>query len=429
MAPKPFFAELTVERMVHGGNTLGRLDDGRIALVSGAIPGERVVAELSARKGVVLGAVTEVTLASEDRVATPLHPGLDYGHIAYARQLELKREVVADALHRAQLRDIDVAPVRPSPQLLGYRNAVQPAVGGNGLGYRLPGSGEVVVMDSDPTANASVNAAWTTLLTVDAPRHYGLREVAIRGNDAGEALVALIGTGTAQRSLDLGHRLVAAGVTGVAFAPFDPRGRFRGGSERLAGARWLTQRYGAVELTIGATSFAQPNPAAAGGLYRELVDWAGEGAHAFELFAGGGAIAMHLAANYHQVTALEVDRSAVERGRRDADGLGIDNVTFSRGDARVVTVPAGVDLIVVDPPRAGLAAGLRDTLATALTNTVRGDATGPRLLYVSCDVATWARDVADFAERGIELLRFEPFDFYPHTHHIELLSVLAPRRA
>jgi tRNA/tmRNA/rRNA uracil-C5-methylase (TrmA/RlmC/RlmD family) len=96
-----------------------------------------------------------------------------------------------------------------------------------------------------------------------------------------------------------------------------------------------------------------------------------------------------------------------------------------------VRVPAGVDLVVVDPPRAGLAAELRDTLATALASPGPGGIAvggGPaRLLYVSCDVATWARDVADLEARGLELLRFEPFDFYPHTHHIEVLSLLAQR--
>src|SRR5690606_28961852 len=336
MASQPITVELTVERVVHGGNGLARLEDGRIALISGAIPGERVAVQLASRKGVMLGTVTEVLAASPDRRATPLHPGLDYGHIDYARQLQLKREVIADAGARALKRSLDVPPVRASPQQLAYRNAVQPAVGGNGLGYRRPASDEVVILAADPTANAAVNAAWAALLAVEAPRHYGLREVAIRGNDEGQALVALIGTGQPQRSLDLGHRLVGAGVAGVAFSPYDPRGRFRGGSERLAGARWLTQRYGAVDLTIGATSFAQPNPAAAGLLYRELVSWAGEGATAVELFAGGGAIALHLAANYRQVTALEVDRGAVDRGRRDAERLGIGNVTFTRADAREV---------------------------------------------------------------------------------------------
>lgn len=417
MASPTFSTVLSVDRMVHGGNAIGRLADGRIALVSGAVPGERVAVELSERKGVLLGSVVDVIEPSPDRVPTPRHPGLDYGHVAYPRQLELKREVLADALARAGVAAGAVPAVRPAPAQLAYRSVVQPAVVPAGLGYRRPGSDEVVVLDGDPTAYLGVATAWSALTATGAPRRRDLREVVIRANDAGEALVALIGVGAASAYLDLGHRLLEAGAAGVSFAPYDPRGRFRGGAERLAGRRFVTQRYGDVELTVSATAFAQPNPEAAGALYQELARWAGEGDRALELFAGGGAIAMHLAPRFAAVTALEVERSAVTRGERDAERLGLKNVAFVRADARRVRVEQGVDLVVVDPPRAGLAADVRATLAGAVAG-------GARLVYVACDVATWARDVADLRERGLRLERFEPFDFYPHTHHIEVLSLL-----
>jgi tRNA/tmRNA/rRNA uracil-C5-methylase (TrmA/RlmC/RlmD family) len=212
----------------------------------------------------------------------------------------------------------------------------------------------------------------------------------------------------------LAHELVGQGIRGVAHAPFDPRGRFRRGSARLAGARTLLQRFGDVELSVGATSFAQPNAHAAGELYRELVRWLPSGRHAWELFAGGGAIAFHLARRFETVTAVEVDRSAIARGERDAARLGADRVRFLRADARRAPLPADAELVVVDPPRAGLARDLRRAIVESPV---------PRLLYVSCDPATWARDVATFEEGGLRLVRFEPFDFYPHTHHVELLSL------
>src|SRR5690606_20879164 len=109
---------------------------------------------------------------------------------------------------------------------------------------------------------------------------------------------------------------------------------------------------------------------------------------AVELFAGGGAIALHLAPHFETVTALEVDRSAVDRGRRDAKRLGIGNVEFVRADARAVTVPRDAELIVVDPPRAGLAAPLREELAQALLEPQGPAPVAKRLIYVSCDVAT-----------------------------------------
>jgi 23S rRNA (uracil1939-C5)-methyltransferase len=98
----------------------------------------------------------------------------------------------------------------------------------------------------------------------------------------------------ARDALDAAHALVRAGVTGVALAPHDPRGRFRGGAQRLAGARSLIQRFGDVDITLSATAFAQPNPAAAGRSSGAGGVGAG-GRHALDLYAGNGVIAMHLA--------------------------------------------------------------------------------------------------------------------------------------
>jgi len=407
--------ELRLERQVHGGFTLGRLADGRVVLVRGGLPGELVGVELETRKGVLFGAVSAVVEANPARVEAPRHPGLDLAHASYGCQLELKREVIDDALRRSLKREVEVPPVRPSPKVWAYRGVVQPAVSATGLGYRRPASSEVLVLDGDPVATEAVNAAWTLLVHGGVQRLASSRELVIRANDAGEALVCLISTAPPRALLGLAHELVKAGLAGVSHAPFDPRGRFRSGAERLAGARAIQQSFGELDLTVNASSFAQPNAAAAGELYRTLTEWAGSGASAWELYAGGGAIAMHLTARFAQVTALELDRSAVARGQRDAERLGLRNLRFERGDARFLRLPDDADLVVVNPPRAGLSAGLRDAVGRSGVES---------LIYVSCDVATWARDVADLEAKGLRLVRFEPFDLYPHTHHVELLSLL-----
>ncbi len=412
--------EVEVTRMVHGGRALANGPDGRTLLVRGGIPGEHVRVEGTASKGVWLGEVVAVLQPSPDRVEAPEHPGLDLGHVAYPRQLALKREVLLDAWRRsvgAAAPEPEVADVVASPQTWGYRNAIQPALaaanvdGGSLLGYRRPGSHDLVALSDDPSANEACRAAWRVVTERAWPD--GVREMAIRGNDAGQALVALIATTPAKPLLDAAHALVAAGVAGVALAPFDPRGRFRGGAERLAGVRNLRQRYGDVELTITATAFAQPNPAAASLVYRRLADLAPTARHALDLFAGNGAIAMHLAPRVAKVTAVEIDRGSVERGRRDAGAAAIGNLVLVRSDARELRVADDVDLISVDPPRAGLAAALRAAI---------DGSRAAALLYVACDVATWARDAADLLRRGWRLTALEAFDFQPHTHHLELLS-------
>ncbi|MBA2666269.1 MAG: class I SAM-dependent RNA methyltransferase [Trueperaceae bacterium] len=413
---------LEIERIVHGGRALASAPDGRRVLVAGAIPGERVLVAAERKRGVWMGDVLQVIEGSPDRVEGPEHPGLDMGHVAYERQLELKRDVVLDGWRRAHQGEapaLDLAGVVPSPEVWGYRATIQPAVADRErgddvrLGYRRMGSHEVVPLADDPTANAACRRGWHAALGVALPR--GVREVVLRGNDDGEVLVALVAETATKDLLAVAHDLVRAGAHGVVGAPYDPRGRFRGGAERLAGARSIRQPYGDVTLTLTATSFAQPNPGAAHGLYRTLAEWAPSARHALDLFAGSGVIGMHLAPRCERVTALEIDRGSVDRGRRDADEAGIVGFEIFRSDVRDLKVADDVDLVAVDPPRAGLSAGVRDALHASRAQ---------HLLYVSCDVATWSRDVADLTRRGWHVERVRAFDFQPHTHHVELLSSL-----
>jgi tRNA/tmRNA/rRNA uracil-C5-methylase (TrmA/RlmC/RlmD family) len=235
MADAPSLLDLRVDRPVHGGRCVaypidptadaanapqgtgaappssGRGPERRqVVLVAGAIPGERVRARVETRKGVAFGEVVEVLEADADRVAAPEHPGLDLGHVGYLRQLAWKRAVLEDALRRAGLAVPEGAEaggldVVASPEVWGYRNAIQPAVASTAqgvaeaavdatrLGYRRPGGHDVVALPDDPTANEACRAAWTALEGERLPR--GVVEVAIRGNDAGEALATLIATG------------------------------------------------------------------------------------------------------------------------------------------------------------------------------------------------------------------------------------------
>lgn len=417
--------ELRVLRPVHGGLAVAEASagGGPLVLLSGAIPGELVLARVERRKGVHFGEVERVLEPSPDRVDAPDHPGLDLGHLTLAAQLAWKHEVVLDAARRSGVTGPGELPsLRPSPQAWGYRNAVQPVVGSAAepavhptrLGYRRPGGHQPLWLEEDPTANAALQAAWQAVRSVGLPA--GVVEVAMRGNDDGEALLALVSESPAKDLQDVAHTLVAAGVHGVAMAAYDPRGRFRSGTQRLAGARGLRQRYGRFELGLTATSFAQPNPAAASELFSELSSWAPPAHHALDLYAGSGVIGMHLAATSELVTAADIDHGAVDRGRADAQRAGLSNIEHIRLDAKHLSLPDDVDLLSVDPPRAGLASATRKVI---LQSQVR------HVIYVSCDPATWARDVADLQAGGFRLQRWQPYDFQPHTHHVEMLSLLS----
>ncbi len=426
--------------MVHGGVCLAYLPDGQVALIRGGIPGEFIRTTLKPVSGVLRGKVEEVVEASPDRIAGTGHPGLDLDHVSYDLQVALKRSVFIDALGRAlsatgitpdkrprrgdfavtleeggEVDELEglVQPTVRSPQLWGYRNTVQPVVEQGTLGYRQPLTHEVVRVDQDPAANSAIRAAWMLVVATGLPK--AVREVVIRGNDRNQALVALISRGSARLLLDLAHELVRKGIAGVAYAEHDTRGRFRRGSERLAGERRLLQEFGDFELTVSADGFAQPNAAAAGTLYRDLRDMVAFGTVAHDLYAGGGGISFHLSGKFDEVVAFEIDRGSVNRGKADAKRLGIDNVDFRRGDVRADEFGHRADLITADPPRAGLSKEVR---AAINASTVR------QFVYVACDPATWARDVADLVHSGWKLEFVRPYDFYPHTHHVEVLSRL-----
>jgi 23S rRNA (uracil1939-C5)-methyltransferase len=409
--------ELKLERMVHGGNALARLPDGRIALIRGGIPGEVVKADVYEKSGVRQGKVVDIIEASAQRVETPKHPGLNYGFIAYDQQLVLKRDVVLDSLSRTLKREVDVPGVRAAPNIWHYRNTVQPVVtkhqGGTALGYREEGSHDPVVLDRDPTAHAAINQLWQTWPSLNAPK--GIHEIVFRSNDDGDILLSLIAKASAKNYLEFAHHLVREGVSGLSYAPFDERGRFRAGSERLTGEKTILQSYGKFNISVSSSNFAQPNPSAATQLYEALEKLASPGNLALDVYAGSGIIGMYLSEKFTEVKALEIDRGSLTRGQQDAIRLGIKNLEFVKADVKFLEIPFNADLITVDPPRAGLNKEVRQTIHASNVK---------QLIYVSCDVATWARDVAELEQWGWKMTYLEPFDFYPHTHHIEILSKL-----
>jgi 23S rRNA (uracil1939-C5)-methyltransferase len=410
--------ELKLERMVHGGHALARLTDGRIALIRGGIPGEVVKAEVIEKSGLARGKVIEVVEGSHDRIEIPKHPGLDYGFVNYERQLELKREVVQDSLTRSLRREVDIPNVRAAPKIWNYRNTVQPVVVkqgalASGLGYREEGSHTAVVLENDPTAHQAINQLWETWPSLNAPK--GIHEIVFRSNDEGEILLSLIAKASAKNYLEFAHQLVREGIQGLSYAPFDERGRFRAGSERLAGEKTILQSYGKFDISVSSSNFAQPNPSAATQLYEALEALAPSGHLALDIYAGSGIIGMYLSGKFDRVIALEIDRGSITRGEKDAVRLGLKNLEFVKADAKYLAIPEDTDLITVDPPRSGLNKEVRQTIS---------DSKVKQLIYVSCDVATLARDTSEFEKAGWTLSQLEPFDFYPHTHHIEILSKL-----
>jgi len=396
--------ELTIERIVAGGYGLARTEEGTV-LVRGALPGERVTAR-PARKGAVLRAhAIDILEPHPSRVPIDL-PGADLP-LTYEAQLSIKADLVREALTRIAKLDLECAPIKASPIELGYRTAAQYAVQDNRLGARAVDSDRIIPIETDPLVCEPIAKAMT--LCAARPLQ-GVDAIHFRASvHEGRVLVALIAD-SVKPAERLARSLEDAGIAGVVWSEPGPKGRTR--ATTLSGADRLLDDFGGLLATVSVQSFAQVNPPAAGVMFNEAKELAGVGRTAIELFAGSGVLGLHLAGSFEQVKAVEIAADAVKRGEADARRLGVKNLTFHRGDARTIRKLGAADLIAADPPRAGVAPEVLDAMEA------------PRILMISCDPSTWARDVARLAARGYRLTFARPYDFTPYTHHVEILSVL-----
>ncbi|WP_018111457.1 class I SAM-dependent RNA methyltransferase [Thermus igniterrae] len=401
---------LTVEKLVPGGYGLARTEEGAV-LVKGALPGEVVRGRPVRRRGALFLEEVELLQPHPDRYPHPLPPTADLP-LVYERQLPLKEGLVREALERIAKLPFPLSPIRPSPRALGYRTAAQYArhpLGG--LAYRLPESHALVRVAEDPLLAEPLAWALGVLSGWPLP----VEEVVLRGSLLeGRVLLGLIG-GSPEALKRPAKALVAEGFAGVVWGEPSAKGRFRGQVRPLHGERTLLERFGPLTASVSVESFSQVNPLAAGELLQEAQGLPSGGERALELYAGSGLLSLLLAPRYREVVAVEISKEAVRRGEADRRRLGVENVRFHRGDAREAARLGAFDLVLLDPPRAGLAPEVRAYLLETRPQEV---------LYITCDPATWARDVGALVQGGYRLAFARPYDFFPFTHHVEVLSLL-----
>lgn len=422
IVPRPTAAPdlliLDIEKVVAGGLGLAR-HAGGVVLVRGALGGERVEAQVKAARGVRHGRLERVLSASVDRVEAPELPTADLAHASYPAQLRIKRELIEEALNRIAKLEHPVAGTVASPRQWGYRNGAQYLITPGGLAYReRSGPGLRCLGGPDPLIMDVVQAVMARL---DPQWLDPAQEIVFRGSRlSGEVVASLIGPGEPRQYLRASDHLLDAGVVGVSLAQpaTQPAGRrFSAGVKLIAGEGTTEEQLGDVRVSLSASGFAQVNPEAAGLAYRLAAQLAGSGERALDLYGGSGAIGRHLARAFTQVVVLDTATEALGHGQQDVQRSGERNVVFRRADAAFSPsspLPAA-DVIVVDPPRAGLSLEARHAVSANAART---------LVYVSCDPATWARDVGDLLHRGWQLGEVVPHDFYPQTSHVEVVSRL-----
>ena len=196
----------------------------------------------------------------------------------------------------------------------------------------------------------------------------------------------------------------------------------------MHGSGLFNEKIGSVNLELGPQEFLQTNTKAAELLYKKIIEYAelNEKMNVFDLYSGVGSISISIASQVQKVTGFELLPEAVESAGRNAGSNGVLNCNFISGDMRelfrdvdyIRKVHGTPDVIILDPPRSGIHPSMPKRISNLKPK---------KVIYVSCNPASFARDMKLFDERGYKLVKLQPFDLFPHTPHIELVSLLVPK--
>jgi 23S rRNA (uracil1939-C5)-methyltransferase len=414
---------LDIEKAAAGGRMLAR-HEGQVVLVSGAIPGERVVVQLERKeRGVAFANVAEVLQPSADRRPVSGDPqcgGNVFAHIDYARQLTLKGEIIQDAFRRIGRIPLDVAPrVVGSPEH-GYRMRARLHVSGGRIGFFREGTHQVCDVGTTGQLLSQTSewiAALNRGLTRDQMR--GLAGIEIAENIPGRerACHLELHSGSDPRA----YVAMGEGLTGLSAQQSD-----RPGVVRISGTPVVTDSVQVDEdsahllsLSRDARAFFQGNRFLVEHLVRHVGGLVPHGP-VIDLYAGVGLFGLSMAAaGWEQVTSVEGDPVAgadLERNAaRFGDRVGVVRRSVEGFLSSIRKDDVSSATVIVDPPRTGIS-------KDAIAHLVRVQPS--RIVYISCDVATLARDTRALHDGGYGLAELSGIDLFPNTAHVESVALL-----
>ena len=419
--------------------------DGQVVFVHGAVRGEICdVLVMKVLKNAAFGKIAALAEPSPAR-RQPDCPyygrcgGCDFRHMSYEEELWAKRARVQDALTRIGGAEVTVEEILGAEQPLHYRNkSIYPISPAGEVGFYRARSHQVVHVEQcliqKPEADALAQAVRDYIARFqvepynEATGRGLLRHLYVRTSCRGESLACLLVNGSRlpheQELVDM-LRAAAPGVCGVVLGENTRRGNAILGDRyrTLWGRDYLTDTLCGLELRLSVPSFYQVNHDQAQRLYEKALEYAGLTGRelAVDLYCGAGTITQVLARRARHVIGGEIVPEAIRDAEDSARRNGVENVEFLCGDASRLAAELrqrGLrpDVICVDPPRKGLAPDVVETAASM---------TPGRIVYVSCDPATLARDVARFAPLGYCPVRACAVDLFPGTAHIETVCLLS----
>jgi 23S rRNA (uracil1939-C5)-methyltransferase len=461
MPKKGDIVELHIDRVAFGGPGIARLD-GLVIFVNGAVPGDRVRALIFRKKKAYAEArIEELLVPSSDRIQAPCIyfgtcGGCQWQHVTYERQLEYKRAHVEEALsHIGSISGIEVHDPVPSEKRFGYRNKMEFSFSdrrwlphpplekrgeaGFALGLHVPGTFDKII-DVDACLLQQERGNEILREVKRFATQSGLSPYGLRSHEGFWRFLTLrhsayldewmVNVVTSDERLDLNlplaQRLTALfpKVKTVVNNVSARKASIAVGEREvvLAGAGMIQDRIGGSTFQISANSFFQTNSLGAERLYGKVVEFAeltGKET-VVDLYSGTGTIPVFLAKSASRVIGMEIAESAVLDARRNCQANGIENCEFILGDIRenLALLNTRPEVMVIDPPRAGMH---QDVLGRVL------EIGAGRIVYVSCNPATLARDLGRMQER-YHILEIQPVDMFPHTYHIECVTKLEKKK-
>jgi 23S rRNA (uracil1939-C5)-methyltransferase len=412
--------QVKFEKMVYGGDCLGRLADGRAVFVPFVLPEE--IAEIAiteSKERFARGRVVKLLEESPERINPPCPyfsncGGCSYQHLGYAQQLELKKDLVRDQLQRiGKFTDLPEIPITGSPTAFGYRNQVQfhpiryqnPEASAK-LGFKLPSSNEVLPIEKCLLIPEEMNEI---LNQIELEADSGIARIAIRMDSYGETM--LVFEGESDEPPELSIELP------VSSTYLSPDGR----SLNLGGNDALVYRVLEKEFLVSPESFFQVNLPVAEEMLRHVLALieGKQNLDILELYSGAGLFTRFLAPHARQLTAIESAASACFDFAGNLDEF--ENISLYEGAVEMILPEIAeqikpIDLVVLDPPRAGLNAKARQALIVLEPK---------EIIYISCDPSTLARDLKHLREADYELQSAHAFDMFPQTAHVETIVLMS----
>jgi 23S rRNA (uracil1939-C5)-methyltransferase len=444
--------ELDIVDLAYNGKAVGYID-GKVTFVNGGLPGERVAAKIVKTKRRFNQAILlRVLSPSSDRIPAvckhyDICGGCTWQDLDYDKQLQYKRnQVLATLKHIGGFDDVAVQDIRPSPDTFFYRNKMefsfhvdenQQTARGFVLGLHERGRFDRIFdieqchLQSE-TSNRLVNfirqkAADLQIPIYDLVSHRGfLRFLIIReGKNTGQLMVTLVsGEGEFDCKKELTASLIAAfpEITTLVWVVNPTITNVAKGDVReiLHGPGYIEETILGLRFQINPASFFQTNSRQTEALYRTAIDLAEiePKQTVLDLYCGAGTVGLCATSSAREIVGIEIEQEAIEAARINARLNRIENAHFYAGEVRTVMrtdefQDRKFDRVFVDPPRAGMH-------PKALKRLTEIEA--PRLVYISCNPATFARDAQLLTMSGYKLDTVVPFDMFPHTMHIELVS-------